>query len=86
MLAPQVWPAFQATRVACKMRGRLSATKSAKTLAASEGKVGELFGGGGGGGSQGPGSLGCCTVTLPQEASPAGVSFRSEPLSMPGEE
>ena len=38
------------------------------------------------GGSQGPGSLGCCTVTLPQEASPAGVSFRSEPLSMPGEE
>ena len=55
MLAPQVWPAFQATRVACKMRGRLSATKSAKTLAASEGKVGELLGGG----SQGPGSLGC---------------------------
>ncbi len=45
MLAPQVWPAFQATRVACKMRGRLSATKSAKTLVASEGKVGELFGG-----------------------------------------
>ena len=38
------------------------------------------------GGSQGPGSLGCCTVTLPQEASLAGVSFRSEPLSMPGEE
>ena len=38
MLAPQVWPAFQATRVACKMRGRLSATKSAKTVAASTGK------------------------------------------------
>ena len=51
----------------------------AKTLAASEGKVGELFVGA----HRGPGLLGCWTVALPQEVPPAGVSFRSESLSMP---
>ena len=30
------------------------------------------------------GLLDCCTVTLPREAPPAGVSFRSESLSRPG--
>ena len=30
-----------------------------------------------------PGLLGCWTVALPQEASPIGVPFRSESLSMP---
>ena len=50
----------------------------AKTVAASTGKVGELFGG-----PQGPGLLACWTVALPQEVPPAGVSFRSESLSMP---
>ena len=32
---------------------------------------------------RGPGLLGCWTVALPQEVPPAGVSFRSESLSMP---
>ena len=36
------------------------------------------------GAHRGPGSLGYCTVTLPLEASPAGVSFRSGPLGLPG--
>ena len=51
----------------------------AKTDAASTGKVGELFVGR----TQGDGIAGLLTVALPQEASPAGVSFRSESLSMP---
>ena len=50
----------------------------AKTVAASTGKVGELFVGRTGGRI-----AGLRTVALPQEVPPAGVSFRSESLSMP---